>query len=91
MNKKSIELAMNTIVVAAILLIVMFIIIFVFHHYYGKETGFIGEKIEELDDYDGDGTANMFDKCPCDVDIEENCKDKKTCEKEMKNYYKTKK
>lgn len=69
MNKKSIELAMNTIIVAAILLIVMVIIIFVFQKYYGKETGFIGEKIDELKeskDSDKDGVADMFDRCPDD-------------------------
>ena len=37
MNKKSIELAMNTIVIAVIVLIVAFIIIFMFQKYYAKE------------------------------------------------------
>jgi len=64
MNKKSIELAMNTIIIAMIVIIVALIIIFIFNHYYGKETDIVGKQIKGLEDDDGDGIANIFDKCP---------------------------
>lgn len=76
MNKKSVELAMNTIIIAVIVLIVALIVIFIFQHYYGKQTDIIGERIEGLEDSDGDGIANMFDKCPNDP--------KNTCKEESK-------
>jgi len=76
MNKKAIELTLNTIVIAMIVVIVALIIIFIFNHYYSKETKIIGGQIEELEedqgDTDGDGVLNIFDKCPKNPDP--NCK-----------------
>lgn len=76
MNKKSIELTMNTIVIAMIVLIVALVIIFMFNHYYGKETGIIKGQIEKLEknqgDSDGDGILDIYDKCPNNPDP--NCK-----------------
>jgi len=72
-NKKGIELAMNAIVITVIVLIVAVIVLFIFQHYYGKEAGIIGEQIEQLDDYDNDGIANLFDKCPCKGSAEDEC------------------
>jgi len=92
MNKKAIELTLNTIVIAMIVVIVALIIIFIFNHYYGKETKIIGGQIDQLEDYDGDGTSNMFDPCPCNADVKENCPTAKDeCKTTMENDYKTKK
>ena len=99
MNKKSVELAMNTIIIAVIVLIVALIVIFMFQYYYKKETDVIGTQIDQLDDYDGDGTANMFDKCPCDITCicetdpkGKECEDyKRGCKTTLEKHYKTKK
>ena len=90
MNKKGIEMAFNTIIVAIIVLIVLVISIILYTKYIGRSAGELDNQIGALDDYDGDGTANMFDKCPCDYTCacidgdQEECKDyREKCKDEM--------
>ena len=63
MNKKSVELAMNTIVIAMIVLVVALIIIFIFRTQYVKQTDIIGEQIDKIK------TGEIFD-----INVEENKK-----------------
>lgn len=74
-SKKAMELPMNLVVIAAILLIALFVILAMFTNIFGKETGQIRNYINNLDDCDKDGVANMFDPCPCDYKVEE-CENK---------------
>lgn len=84
-SKKSVELAFNTIVVAAIILIVLVVSIVIYTTYINKSTGKLDEQIGLLDDYDNDGTVDMFDKCPCDEGEADKCKtSREDCNKEMK-------
>ncbi len=62
MNKKSVELAMNTIVIAMIVLVVALIIIFIFRTQYVKQTDIIGEQIDKIktgEIYDINGAENQ--------------------------------
>ena len=65
-SKKGIELTMSTIIVAIIVLIVLVVSIMVYTKYIGKSASELDKQIGLMDDYDKDGTLNMFDKCPCD-------------------------
>ena len=71
-DKKSIELALSTIGIAILILIVVFVLLCTFTNSFGKQKGQINEQIDALDDFDVDGTANIFDKCPCDANVEPN-------------------
>ncbi len=53
------------IVTAIIALVVVVLIIWWFRSGGGKAFSEVESKIESLGDCDGDGAANMFDKCPC--------------------------
>jgi nucleoside permease NupC len=69
-NKKGI--AWQTIAIAIITIIVVTLTIFWFRR--GGEAAVKGpaETLEQLTgdtDIDGDGVANIFDKCPCDADV----------------------
>ena len=64
-SKKAVELPLNVIIIAAILLIALFLILAVFTDLFGKQTTQLREKIESLDDCDGDNQAKLFDPCPC--------------------------
>jgi len=63
MSKKAASLPMTILVVAIILLIVMVIYLGVFQGLFKKEGGQINCQINNLDDSDGDGVTNLFDKC----------------------------
>ena len=79
-------MAFNTIVVAIIVLIVLIISIMLYTKYIGRSAGELDKQIGALDDYDDDGTANMFDKCPCDKGKHDECPTKKEdCQNEMNN------
>lgn len=89
-NKKSIELTLSTIGIAILVLVVLFVLLYTFTNIFGKQRGQINEQIGALDDYDQDGTANMFDKCPCDSEPPEDGKCKTTkdaCKDKMKEHY----
>lgn len=65
MNKKGIELSFNAIVIAILVLLVLIVVSTTFLRLFGKQTEQIGDQISSLDDTDGDGIINLFDKCPC--------------------------
>lgn len=69
MNKKGVEMTMNTIILAAILLVVLFVLMFTFTKYFGQEQNIVGQELDKLGDCDGDETRNFLDKCPCDPDL----------------------
>lgn len=83
---------LKVIVSAVILLVVMAVILFVFTDLFGESVGVARDQITGSQDFDGDGTMNMFDKCPCNADEEPKegkcTKDKGVCKKEMEDYYK---
>jgi flagellar basal body-associated protein FliL len=57
------------IITAIIALVVVVLIIMWFSGAGGKAFEEVEGKIGSLGDDDGDGVANMFDKCPCDPNI----------------------
>ena len=68
MSKKGASLPMNILVVAIILLVVLVIYLAIFQGLFKKESGHIDKQISNLDDHDGDGVINMYDKCCCTTD-----------------------
>jgi uncharacterized membrane protein YvbJ len=81
-SKKAVELPLNVIIIAALLLIVLIVMIAMFTGIFQKQTGQIRNYVNQLDDCDQDGTANMFDPCPCNPNTE-SCPGKeklKSCE-----------
>ncbi len=85
MNKKATELPMNVIIIALILITAAIILIAVFTGMFRKEGSELDKKISALGDFDGDDVANMFDKCPCDIDQEPPCTTlKDQCDNKMK-------
>lgn len=70
LNKRGVELTLNTIVIAIIILIVMVIMIFIFRSLLGKGKEQTEAQLDIVDikanDADGDGIHNLFDECPCD-------------------------
>ena len=58
---------------AVIALVLVVLIIIWFQGSGDKAFGSLGDQIDDLEDCDNDGVANMFDKCPCkDYGDEEN-------------------
>jgi len=74
-NKKGMDMPMNVIIIALILITVAIILLAVFTGMFKKEGSELDKKIRGLQDCDDDKVANMFDKCPCDQEIE-NCPSK---------------
>ena len=70
-SRKSMELPLNTIIIAAILLVTLIVVLALFTNVFGKQSGQLKNFVSKTDDCDKDGTANMFDPCPCDYNIEE--------------------
>jgi hypothetical protein len=70
-NKKGIELALNTVVVAVLVIVVLAVVVGVFTGLFGKEAEIIGGQISGLDpceassDFDRDGILNSADACVC--------------------------
>lgn len=64
-KKKSMSLPLNYTIIAIILLVTLFIILYTTTNLFKKEGGQISDKITGAGDWDKDGVANMFDKCPC--------------------------
>lgn len=54
---------------AIIALVVVILVIMWFRSSGGKAFGEVEEKLEGLEDTDGDGAVDMFDRCPCDPNI----------------------
>ena len=83
-NKNAVELSLNVIVVAAIVLIVLVVSIMIY-------TGFIGDEKKKLDEHifsighdcDGDGLSDAIDRCPCDVEDQD--EPKKKCTTDVKD------
>jgi hypothetical protein len=65
MLKKGATLAINIVVVCVILLVALIIYLAVFQGLFKKEGGQINTQISGLEDHDGDGVINMYDKCCC--------------------------
>jgi len=65
MKKKGISLPLNYTIIAIILLITLFVILYMTTDLFKKSKDDISGRIDALGDWDGDGMANMFDKCPC--------------------------
>ena len=63
--KKAASLPMNILVVAIILLVVMVVYLAIFRGLFKEESGQIDQQIDNLEDHDGDGVINMYDKCCC--------------------------
>ena len=66
-NKKG--MTWQQIVLAIIAVIVVVVVVMFFRS--GSEKGFefASDKIDALGDCDDDGTANLYDKCDCDVNV----------------------
>ena len=60
-------MGLRVLIVALILIITAIILIAAFTGFFKKEAGEIDDKIGSLDDKDGDGVANLFDRC-CNTD-----------------------
>lgn len=71
MNKKAQGRSFWIIITAIIALVVVVLIIMWFSKGGGKAFEEIEGKISSLGDCDGDGIANMFDKCPCNAVVGE--------------------
>ena len=70
-NKKSMEpirLA-GTIVIT---LVVVFIVSVIYQNLFGKSAAEAYDLLSSTRDYDNDGVANFYDKCPCDIGDEKN-------------------
>jgi hypothetical protein len=65
MKRKAASLPMNILVVAIILLVVLVVYLAIFQGLFKKESGHINKQIDNLDDHDGDGVINLYDKCCC--------------------------
>lgn len=63
--KKKSSLPLNYVIIAIILLVTLFVILYMTTGLFKKSNKDISGRIDGLGDYDGDGVANMFDKCPC--------------------------
>lgn len=59
------DLTWQQIALAIVAIVVVILVILWFRSGGEKGFGFVGQKIGELKDCDGDKVADMFDKCPC--------------------------
>lgn len=78
MNKKGIELTLNTVVIAIIVLVVLAVMLLIFGGVIGGSSKPLGCATKLLstdsDPGGGDGFKDAVDPAPCDPDIPKNCK-----------------
>lgn len=66
-SKKGIDKGIGTIAGFVLVIIIVMLILVWFKGAGDQGFEVIGDQIDTLGDCDGDGAANMFDKCPCDA------------------------
>jgi hypothetical protein len=82
-------------IIAAAIIAIIVVVFMILWFRSGGEKAYDGlsDKISGLGDYDKDGVADLFDKCPCEADIGDDWPEGKTecstkakdCKKEIKD------
>ncbi|MFH0868512.1 MAG: hypothetical protein V1831_04315 [Candidatus Woesearchaeota archaeon] len=71
-NKKS-TISVDMIIKLALGIIVFVVLLTLISKQIGKSTGETGDIVDSSRDYDRDGIADYFDKCPCNEGEGDNC------------------